>query len=190
MVVSETIRRRLAVVGAAAFICVVGLVDASVPHVALSFFYVLPVFAAAWYGSATAAIAIPIVATCASLAADFATDTAPIYAFVNAGCRLLLFFLVAVTVRRLRRALDAERRAAETSRRLAEKERELNELRRERSHRVVADARVPLGEIYAKVVDLGFDIGHMSPSETAEVVSALASASTRVTALLDELETS
>ena len=183
-----SIGRRAAVIGAAAFMLVVAAIDSRLPHVALSLFYVLPIFAVAWLSSRFIVGVFTLAATACSLIADMATGVTPVYAYLNAGCRLILFVLVGATVLRLRRAMEAERAAAAEHLRLAEQERELNELRRSLALRVMKDARQPLSEIQAKVVDLGFDGASLSPAEQRELVSGLVEASSRVSRLLEDLD--
>ena len=168
---------RLAVVVMAfCAIPVVGYVDGqSSAFIAFSIFYVIPISAIAWVARHRS-VTIAAVATCGAtgLAADLWSVHAPLaYAFVNLGCRLVLFAFVGLLIVRLREAI--------------EREREISRLRRELMNRVAVEVRQPLSEIYAKVVELGFDGGELSTADLRTMVGELATASQRATALVDAL---
>jgi K+-sensing histidine kinase KdpD len=110
------------------------------------------------------------------------TIHAPIgFALWNLGNRLVLFGVIAILVARLHTALEREHD-------LAEREREVSELKTELMRRVAADSREPLGEMYAKLVNVAFDADSMSNEEIRELLAEVANASTRLSSLVSSLE--
>jgi signal transduction histidine kinase len=155
---------------------VVGYIDGhSSAFIAFSIFYVIPISAVAWVARRRSVTLVAVAACGASgLAADlWSVHAPPAYAYVNLGCRVLLFAFVGLLIVRLREAIQRER--------------EISRLRRELMQRVAVEVRQPLSEIYAKVVDLGFDGGELSSPDLRTLVSELASASQRATGLVDAL---
>jgi len=102
------------------------------------------------------------------------------YAVWNLANRCFLFVGVALVVSRLRVALEGERR-------LAEREREVSELKSDRMRQVAEDSRVPLADISAKLVNLGFDAEEMSVEEIRALLTDLANASVRLSAVVESL---
>jgi K+-sensing histidine kinase KdpD len=113
--------------------------------------------------------------------ADLTTIHAPVaYAVWNLGNRVLLFGVIAVLVSRLQVALEKEHD-------LAERQRELNVLKSELMRRVAEDSREPLGEMYAKLVNLAFDAENMSNEHIRTMLAEVANASTRLSSLMTTL---
>lgn len=178
-------RGRPLIVGAASIcVVVVGLVDRSFPHVAFSIFYVIPILTIGWFGGGRLAAGVAaVMAAVVGFVADLsAVPGVPTYVLVNFGLRLALFGVVAAVITRLREAVGRERL-------LVVREREIRELRDEVVRRVAQESRVPLGDIYAKVVELGFETGAetLSREDTRQLLTDLADASMRVTRLVDTL---
>jgi K+-sensing histidine kinase KdpD len=168
--------------GALVMIALVGFVDAkSSAYVAFSIFYILPIAAVSWVIGRGAGIVAAIVSVAAGFAADLTTIHAPVgYAVWNLGNRTLLFGVIVFLVVRLREALEKEHE-------LVERERELNDLKTELMRRVAEDSREPLGEMYAKLVNLAFDADTMSEEQIRTMLSEVANASTRLSSLVSAL---
>jgi signal transduction histidine kinase len=178
---------------------IVGFVDAaSSAFIAFSIFYLIPIFLASWFGSR--ALGLLVVVTCgfAGFAADAWTFT-PLgvqgaYAYANLGLRLILFGLVCVLFSRLHDAMrreqelvKRERQATDREREAAERLQELNEMQDRLIRSVVTEAHEPLGDIYARVVTLGFDMPNLSMGESREVLNEIADASRRLSELVNTL---
>lgn len=178
---------------------VVGFVDAaSSAYVAFSIFYLIPIFLAAWFGSRV--LGMLVAATCglAGFAADVwtlhALGVQGAYAFVNLALRVMLFGLVSVlfsrlhdTMRREQELVRREREAADREREASDRLKELNEMQNRLMRSVVTDSREPLGDIYARVVTLGFDMHKLSMDESREVLNEIADASRRLSELVGTL---
>lgn len=183
---------RAAILGVAfASIIVVGYVDGQTSaYIAFSIFYVVPIFVASWFGNRLIGALAAIASALCGLAADVWTIGAQaIYAYVNLGSRLALFLVVSWAFARHRGVLREERRLAERQRLLAEQEGDLRKLQFALMRKVVEGSREPLGEIYAKVVDFGFDGPTLSPADARELLHDLAVASVKVSRLIKMLET-
>jgi len=180
--------RILTCAGAFALIVLVGYVDSQAPHIAFSPFYLIPVCIASWLVSRRAGIAASVGAAAFGLAADLSSaQVAPPYAYINAGLRLLLLTTAAMTLVRLHGAIGRERNLAEQQRKAAARLEETAGLRAELI-RVVADgAREPLGQIYARVVDLVFDMSSTTEAEVREVLNEIAQASKTLSQLVSTL---
>jgi hypothetical protein len=163
-------------------IALVGYVDGrSSAYVAFSIFYVIPIAAVTWVAGVRSGALAVLASVVAGFASDVLTIHAPIgYAVWNLGNRVLLFGLITILLARLRRALDNERR-------LAERERELGEVKTELMRRVAEESRVPLGEMSAKLVNLGFDADTMSTEEIRALLSEFANASARLSSVVERL---
>jgi hypothetical protein len=138
--------RVMTILIAFAAIPLIGYIDGhSSAYIAFSIFYVVPLGVIAWTADRGVwAFAAVLVAAASGLFADLWTiHTNSVYAFVNLGCRLALFSFVSWTIVRLRQAISRERA--------------VSDLRQQVMLRVATDVREPLGEIYARIVDLGFD---------------------------------
>ena len=183
-------RTRVALV-ALAFVLVgiVGYIDGvSSAYIAFSIFYVVPIGVAAWCGNRITGVLAAVASALAGLAADvWSIGAAPVYAYVNLACRLMLFVLVALLVSRNKEMMGREQDLAEREREAAKRLQELNDVKDELMRSVVMDARAPLGDIYARIVTLGFDMPKLTTSETREVLNEVADASRRLSALVNNL---
>jgi K+-sensing histidine kinase KdpD len=123
------------------------------------------------------------------LAADLSSlDTHhPVLAFVNLGCRLLLFVLIATLVSRSKETRDREQHLAELEHEAAQRLQELNDIKDALMRSVIVGAREPLGDIYARIVTLGFDLPTLSVTETRAVLAEIADASRRLSTLVNNL---
>jgi enoyl-CoA hydratase/carnithine racemase len=122
------------------------------------------------------------------LAADLAsTDPHPGFAFANCGLRLVLFILVAALISRIKVTRDREQQLAELEREAMARLQELNDMKDALMRSVIVGAREPLGDIYARIVTLGFDLPTLSVSETRVVLSEIADASRRLSTLVNNL---
>ena len=109
------------------------------------------------------------------------------FAVGNLGLRLTLFVLVAVVVSRLHDAMAREQELAVRERAASERIRELNEMQDQLMRSVAEDAREPLGDIYARVVTLGFDMQTLTMHESREALNEIADASRRLSQLVNTL---
>ena len=178
-------KRQIAVMaGALVAIALVGFVDGqSSAYVAFSIFYIIPIAAVSWVVGRSAGVVAALASVAAGFAADLLTIHAPVgFAVWNLGNRVLMFGVIAVLVARLRTALDREHD-------LVERERELNEVKSELMRRVAEDSREPLGEMYAKLVNVAFDADEMSNEEIRAMLAEAATASTRLSSLVSSLAT-
>ena len=168
---------------------VVAFVDARVSFIAFSIFYVVPIALASWYGDRTLGLILAVSAGLGGLAADLSSLGAhhPFYAFVNLGCRLLLFVLIATLVSRLKDTRDREQHLAVLEHEAAERLQELNDIKDALMRSVIVGAREPLGDIYARIVTLGFDLPTLSVTETRAVLAEIADASRRLSTLVNNL---
>jgi len=168
--------------GAFATIGLVGFADlVSSPYLSFAIFYIVPVAAIAWIGGRRFGLAAALVSSATGFVADLLTIPAwNGYAVWNLANRCSLFVGVALVVSRLRVALEGERR-------LAEREREVSELKSDRMRQVAEDSRVPLADISAKLVNLGFDAEEMSVEEIRALLTDLANASVRLSAVVESL---
>jgi K+-sensing histidine kinase KdpD len=180
---STTKRNIWLMAGALALIALVGVVDGrSSAYVAFSIFYILPIAAVSWVIGRGAGFVAAAASVAAGFIADLTTIHAPVgYAFWNLGNRIILFGVIAVLVARLQQALAKEHE-------LVERERELNDLKSDLMRRVAEDSREPLGEMYAKLVNLAFDADDMSNEQIRTMLAEVANASTRLSSLVSTLE--
>ena len=184
-----TTRRVALTLGCFALVGVVAFVDARVSFIAFSIFYVVPIALASWYGDRTTGLILAVrpgsavsPPTCRP-----SERTHPIFAFVNLGCRLLLFVLIATLVSRLKETRDREQHLAELEHEAAERLQELNDIKDALMRSVIVGAREPLGDIYARIVTLGFDLPTLSVTETRAVLAEIADASRRLSTLVNNL---
>jgi signal transduction histidine kinase len=186
---SSTRRARgLLALGVATLIAVVGLVDSRVPDIVFSPFYLVPVCLASWFLDRAVGIAAAFASAACGLVADVITEQTTLgYAIGNSALRLGLLTVFAVTFGRLRRAIEAERLVAEREREAASRLHEAALLRAELMRSVERDAREPLARIYAKVVELGFDLSSATAPDSRALLTELAQASSRLTELVDKL---
>ena len=177
--------RTRVLVGVAVFVAIVavGLIDGiTSAYVALSPFYIVPIAAAAWFVGRRTALAAALASAGWGFFADWLTIHSPLgYAVWNLGARLFLFVGIALVVTRLRTALGHERD-------LAAREHELSELKSEVMRRVAEDSRQPLGDIYARVVSLGFDAESLSDDELRVLMTDLANATAKLSTVVGSLE--
>jgi signal transduction histidine kinase len=171
---------------------VVGYVDAvSSAYIAFSIFYMIPIFFAAWFGNRIAAISVAVACGLAGLMADLWTLSSlgvdKWFAFANLALRLTLFVLVAVVMSQLHDAMGREKEVAEREREASERLQQLNEMKDQLMRSVAVNAREPLGDIYARVVTLGFDMPQLSMGESREVLNEIADASRRLSELVNTL---
>jgi signal transduction histidine kinase len=170
----------------------VGYVDIiSSVYIAFSIFYLIPVFLTAWFVDQRAAIGVAVACGFAGLLADLVSlhdlGADLTFAFVNLGLRLVLFITFAILLSYLRRAVDREQEVADREREASERLLELNEMKDRLMRSVVIEAREPLGDIYARIVSLGFDMPNLTTNETREVLSEIADASRRLSTLVNTL---
>jgi hypothetical protein len=173
-------------------ILAVGYVDGrSSVHIAFSVFYVIPIFLVSWFGNRIlAALAAAASALCGLAADSWSSGAHSAYRFVNLGTRFALFLIVAWAFARLHAALGKEQELARAQAALAEQERELRVLQGALMRRVIEDSREPLGDIYARVVDLSFDGHEMTEHDKQQLLSELAEASLKMSRLIETLEVS
>ena len=184
-----TTRRVALTFGCLALVGVVAFVDARVSFIAFSVFYVVPIALAAWYGDRTSGLILAFAAGLGGLAADLSSLGVhhPALAFVNLGCRLLLFVLIALLISRSKETRDREQHLAELEHEAAERLQELNDIKDALMRSVIIGAREPLGDIYARIVTLGFDLPTLSVTETRAVLAEIADASRRLSTLVNNL---
>jgi hypothetical protein len=174
-----------------ASIFLVGYIDGRTSaYIAFSIFYIVPIFVLSWLGNRWMGAIAAVTSALCGLAADVWTIGArPIYAYVNLGSRLMLFLTVSWAFTRIHSVLREEQQLGERERELSAKEREVRDVQRRLVQSVVNEARAPLGEIYAKVVDLGFEGHALSQDDLKDLLRELAGASVRVSKLVETLET-
>jgi K+-sensing histidine kinase KdpD len=76
---------------------------------------------------------------------------------------------------------------AELEREATQRLQELNDMKDALMRSVIVGAREPLGDIYARIVTLGFDLPKLSVSETRVVLNEIADASRRLSTLVNNL---
>ncbi len=170
----------------------IGLIDGlSSAYIAFSIFYLIPIFLAAWFGNRTVAISVALVCALAGFVADLwtfdALDVSTLFAVTNLVLRIALFVLMAIVLSQLHDAMGREQELAEREREASLRLHDLNELKGQLMRSVAVDAREPLGDIYARVVTLGFDMPNMSMGESREVLNEIADASRRLSGLVNTL---
>lgn len=187
------------IVGSFVLAAVVGVLDeVSSAFIAFSIFYMIPVYLASWFGNRTLGIVVAawcaIIGFVADLSSLDALGVDPVYAVANLGLRLILFGSTAIVVSRLRVAMLHEKEASRREREAAEREHEaaerladLNAMKDQLMRSVVSDAREPLGDIYARVVSLGFDMPKLTMGESQEALYEIADASRRLSELVNTL---
>jgi hypothetical protein len=182
-------RRVALLLGPLALVAVVAYADSiSSSHIAFSIFYVVPISLAAWYADRRTGLTVAVACALGGLAADLASSTAPkVYAFANMGFRLVLFLLVATLISRVMETRDREQRLADLEREAMQRLQELNDMKDALMRSVIVGAREPLGDIYARIVSLGFDLPTLSVSETRAVLAEIADASRRLSTLVNNL---
>lgn len=184
-----TTKRVALALGYLALVAVIAYVDGrSSAYIAFSIFYIVPIALAAWYGDRGTALIIAVASGLGGFAADVmqVTEHHP-FALVNLGLRLLLFSLVATLIARLKQTRDREHRLAELEREATQRLQELNDMKDALMRSVIVGAREPLGDIYARIVNLGFDLPTLSVSETRAVLAEVADASRRLSTLVNNL---
>jgi hypothetical protein len=182
-------RRVTLALGCLALAATVAFVDArSSSHIAFSIFYVVPIALAGWYGDRTIALITAVACAVGGLVADLtSTDAHPLFAWANCGFRLVLFILIATLISRVKLTRDREQRLAELEREATQRLQELNDMKDVLMRSVIIGAREPLGDIYARIVNLGFDLPTLSVSETRAVLAEVADASRRLSTLVNNL---
>jgi hypothetical protein len=175
--------------GCLALVALVAYLDwLSTSYIAFSVFYVVPIAVAAWYGDRTLALVVAVACGLGGLIADLSAPDAHLgFALVNLCCRLVLFSLVATLISRARSTRDREQRLSELEREATQRLQELNDMKDELMRSVIVGAREPLGDIYARIVTLGFDLPTLSVTETRAVLAEIADASRRLSALVNHL---
>jgi len=174
--------------GCLALVVVVAFLDSRASQIAFSIFYVVPIAIAAWYGNRVTGLVIAIVSSLGGLAADLVSiHNHLFFTLVNLGCRLVLLVLIATLVSRLKQTRDREQHLAELEHEAAERLQELNDIKDKLMRSVIVGAREPLGDIYARIVTLGFDLPTLSVTETRAVLAEIADASRRLSALVNNL---
>jgi signal transduction histidine kinase len=182
--------RRVAIAsGCLALVATVAFVDSrSSAYIAFSIFYVVPIALAAWTGDRIVGLIVAIAGALGGLTADLlSADAHPVFALVNCGFRLALFILIATLLSRVKQTRDQEQRLAELEREATQRLQELNDMKDGLMRSVIVDAREPLGDIYARIVTLGFDLPTLSVSETRLVLNEIADASRRLSTLVNNL---
>ena len=182
-------RRVALTLGCLSITAFVAFVDARVSFIAFSVFYVVPVALGTWYGDRTIGLVLAVSSGLGGLAADLSSLGAhhPAYAFVNLACRLVLFVLIALLISRLKETRDREQHLAELEHQAAERLQELNDIKDALMRSVIVGAREPLGDIYARIVTLGFDLPTLSVAETRAVLAEIAEASRRLSTIVNNL---
>jgi K+-sensing histidine kinase KdpD len=99
----------------------------------------------------------------------------------------VLFSRLHDAMRREQELVKRERQATDREREAAERLQELNEMQDRLIRSVVTEAHEPLGDIYARVVTLGFDMPNLSMGESREVLNEIADASRRLSELVNTL---
>jgi signal transduction histidine kinase len=175
--------------GCLALVAVVAYIDyRSSAYIAFSIFYVVPIAFAAWYGSRWIGVVTAVASGLGGFAADIWASTAHhLFAWVNLGLRLVLFTLVALMISRIKETREREHRLAELEREAMQRLQELNDMKDALMRSVIVGAREPLGDIYARIVTLGFDLPTLSVSETRAVLAEIADASRRLSTLVNNL---
>lgn len=175
--------------GCLALVAFVAFVDSrSSTHIAFSIFYVVPIALAAWKGDRIVGLVVAVAGALGGFAADlWSTDAHPLFALVNCGFRLVLFILIATLISRVKQTRDREQRLAELEREATRRLQELNDIKDALMRSVIVGAREPLGDIYARIVTLGFDLPTLSVSETRVVLNEIADASRRLSTLVNNL---
>jgi Domain of unknown function (DUF4118) len=174
--------------GCLVLVAIVAFVDSRASEIAFSIFYVVPIVIAAWYGDRVTGLAIAVASGLGGLAADLVSlDHHLAFTLVNLGCRLLLFVLIATLVSRLKETRDREQHLAELEHEAAERLQELNDIKDALMRSVIIGAREPLGDIYARIVTLGFDLPTLSVTETRAVLAEIADASRRLAEIVNNL---
>ncbi len=175
--------------GCLAVVAVVAYIDGlSSAYIAFSIFYVVPIALGAWYGDRTTGIVVAVASAFGGLAADlWSIDSHVAFALGNLGLRLVLFLLIATLISRIQETREREKRLAELERQASQRLRELNDMKDELMRSVIIGAREPLGDIYARIVTLGFDLPTLSVSETRVVLNEIADASRRLSKLVNNL---
>lgn len=162
------------IAGAVAFIAVVGFIDSRFPELTFALFYLIPVFLTSWYIGRAVGAGIATASAVFGLVADIVSDNASIgYAYANGAFRLVLLLIVGSIVVRLHVAIARERLTATT--------------RGELMRRVAAGAQEPLGDINARVVDLGFELSASAP-DRRQLIGEIVQASGRLARLVQQLE--
>jgi signal transduction histidine kinase len=184
-----TTRRVALALGCLALVATIAYIDGlSSAYIAFSIFYVVPIALAAWYGDRTVGLVIAVASGLGGLAADiWSIDAHIVFALANLGLRLVLFTLVATMISRIKQTRDREQRLAELEREASQRLQELNDMKDALMRSVIVGAREPLGDIYARIVSLGFDLPTLSVSETRVVLNEIADASRRLSTLVNNL---
>lgn len=183
-----TTRRAALALGCLALVALVAYIDGrSSAYIAFSIFYVVPIALAAWYGDRTVGLVIAVTGGLGGLAADVWSIEEHLFALANLGLRLVLFILIATMIFRIKQASDREQRLAELEREATHRLQELNDMKDALMRSVIVGAREPLGDIYARIVTLGFDLPTLSVSQTRVVLNEIADASRRLSALVNNL---
>jgi K+-sensing histidine kinase KdpD len=184
-----TTRRVALALGCLALVGVVAYIDSrSSAYIAFSIFYIVPIALAAWYGGRTISLVVAVVSGLGGFAADvWSTQAHERFALSNLGLRLVLFVLIATLISRVKQTQDREQRLAELEREATQRLQELNDMKDALMRSVIIGAREPLGDIYARIVTLGFDLPRLSVSETRVVLNEIADASRRLSTLVNNL---
>ena len=160
--------------GALALVAVVGFIDSRLPDLTFALFYLIPVFLTSWYVGRAVGAAVAAASAVFGLVADIVSDTAYIgYAYANGAFRLVLLLTVGLMVSRLHIAIARERLTATT--------------RGDLMRRVAEGAQGPLGDINARVVDLGFELSASDPDQR-QLIGEIVQASGRLARLVRHLE--
>lgn len=184
-----TSRRVALALGCLAVVATVAYIDGlSSAYIAFSIFYVVPIALGAWYGNRTIGIVVAVASAIGGLAADlWSIEAHVVFALGNLGLRLVLFILIATLISRIQETRDREHRLAELEREASQRLQELNDIKDALMRSVIVGAREPLGDIYARIVTLGFDLPTLSVSETRVVLNEIADASRRLSTLVNNL---
>lgn len=184
-----TSRRVALALGCLAVVATVAYIDGlSSAYIAFSIFYVVPIALGAWYGNRTIGIVVAVASAIGGLAADlWSIEAHVVFALGNLGLRLVLFILIATLISRIQETRDREHRLAELEREASRRLQELNDIKDALMRSVIVGAREPLGDIYARIVTLGFDLPTLSVSETRVVLNEIADASRRLSTLVNNL---
>ena len=175
--------------GCLALVATVAFIDSrSSAYIAFSIFYIVPIALAAWYGDRIIGFVIAVAGGLGGYAADiWQVEAQHPFALVNLGLRLVLFFLIATMISRIKQTRDREHQLAELEHEATRRLQELNDMKDALMRSVIVGAREPLGDIYARIVSLGFDLPTLSVSETRLMLNEIADASRRLSTLVNNL---
>jgi two-component system sensor histidine kinase KdpD len=175
---------------AVCLVLVVGVVDyGSGPRVGLSFFYLLPIALAVWFGGLGEGFAVSGLACLVSLTSDLLVLEArvAVYPYWNAVVRAGVFLVVVALLTAMKRSLHNERdllaRERETSTRLED----LDQLKDTFLRAVSHDVRNPLAAVVGSATILQQRGDELSAEQSKALVDAIVRSGRQITRLIEEL---